>query len=305
MNSDFEEIGGTILGEFETKRQDQNIINHSEATDLLGLTMLVYDYSNKFKLENNETVESFVENLKGGAEELGLSNERQKALEELSEKSPHGRVVDFISDKETDIQVAITISEVNSRICVVFRGSESSSDWYYDLMITKHNLHDDVWVHKGFHQQLTKNGTYDKLLESVNKLANDNPAYKIYVTGHSLGAALSTLFGYMLSRERPDKEIVVVSFASPRVGDENWKNSFDSKSNLVHYRVTNSRDVVTAIPMIFYKHVGINISLEDDKYEIFSKDCEYPWYRYSLFNCWRVSDHDMDLYYKRLLKNPW
>lgn len=297
MISDFEEAGDI--------NQDQKIIHHSDATDLLGLTMLVYDYSKKFKLKNDETIENFVQNLKGGAEELGLSDERQKALGELSEKSPHGRVVDFISDEETDIQVAVTLSEVNKRICVVFRGSESSSDWYYDLMITKHNLHDDVWVHKGFFQQLTKNGTYDKLLESIKKLADINPTYKIYVTGHSLGAALSTLFGYMLSREISDKEVIVVSFASPRVGDGNWKNAFDSRSNLVHYRVTNSRDVITAVPMIFYKHVGINISLEDDKYEIFSKGCEYPWYRYSLFTCWSVGDHDCDLYYKRLVKHNW
>ena len=220
MISDFEEAGDT--------NQDQKIIHHSDATDLLGLTMLVYDYSKKFKLENDETIESFVQNLKGGAEELGLSDERQKALGELSEKSPHGRVVDFISDEETDIQVAVTLSEVNKRICVVFRGSESSSDWYYDLMITKHNLHDDVWVHKGFYQQLTKNGTYDKLLESIKKLADDYPTYKIYITGHSLGAAFSTLFGYMLSRERSDKDIVVVSFASPIVGNANWKDSFVS-----------------------------------------------------------------------------
>lgn len=279
-------------------------IEHQKVQDLLSLTMLVYDYSKKFTLDENETIETFVEDLEQSGGNLNLSNERQCALKDLSEKSPHGQIVDFISDKETDLQVAVTISETNKRFCVVFRGSESKSDWYYDLMIAKHNLHDDVWVHMGFHTQLTKNNVYNKLLEKINELNKKYPDYEVYVTGHSLGAALSTLFGYMLSREKPKLNVTVVSFASPRVGDYEWKKQFENRENLTHYRITNERDVVTAVPMFYYQHVGINIKLNDKSYNIFSKG-EYPWYQYSLFNCWKASDHDCDLYYTRLCKNKW
>ena len=53
------------------------------------------------------------------------------------------------------------------------------------------------------------------------------------------GAALSTLFGYMISREFSNTDITVVSFASPRVGDNGWKKHFDDADNLTHYRILN------------------------------------------------------------------
>ena len=45
----------------------------------------------------------------------------------------HGKIVEFINDPETDLQAAITLSETKKTITVVFRGSESRSDWFYDL----------------------------------------------------------------------------------------------------------------------------------------------------------------------------
>ena len=36
-------------------------IEHQKVQDLLSLTMLVYDYSKKFTLDENETIETFVE----------------------------------------------------------------------------------------------------------------------------------------------------------------------------------------------------------------------------------------------------
>ncbi len=29
------------------------------------------------------------------------------------------------------------------------------------------------------------------------------------------------------------------------------------------------------------------------------------WFQFSLFNCWKVSEHNMDLYYNRLIKCDW
>jgi len=118
---------------------------------------------------DNETIETFVSSKKHGENEdikMDISDPRKEVLEKLSESSPHGRVVKFISDKTTDIQVGITISETNKRICVVFRGSESKSDWYYDFMILKrkilHDTYADVHVHSGFFRQLHDTGVYEK-----------------------------------------------------------------------------------------------------------------------------------------------
>ena len=133
------------------------IIGHEITKDLLGLTMLVYDYSNKFTLDDNETIESFVNENESAIDtsdvelNVDVTDERKEVLEHLSKTSPHGRVVKFISDPTTDIQVGITISETNKRITIVFRGSESKSDWYYDLMILKTKILEDTYRNCSVH----------------------------------------------------------------------------------------------------------------------------------------------------------
>ena len=110
-----------------------SLIPHNEICDLAKLTMLVYEYGKNFTIDSDQTIEDFVkESL--SSEEGRIKNElRLKVIKELSSSSPHGKVHKFYSVKSTDLQVGITISETHKRICVVFRGSESSYDWYYDL----------------------------------------------------------------------------------------------------------------------------------------------------------------------------
>jgi len=51
-------------------------------------------------------------------------------------------------------------------------------------------------------------------------LLEANPSHKLYVTGHSLGAALSTVVSFKLSCEESiQKPVMCINFASPRVGD--------------------------------------------------------------------------------------
>ena len=279
-------------------------ISYDIVSDLLGLTMLVYDYGKTFTVEPKQTIESFISTIHQNSDVLDkLSESRQEVIKNLARTSAHGKVVDFISDKETDIQVGITTSEMNKRISVVFRGSESKSDWYHDLKIIKYELEPGVYVHSGFYDQLHKNNVYKNILALVWSLLVAKPDYSLYVTGHSLGAALSTLCGYELSKDLNNK-VTVVNFASPRVGNIGFREKCDKKSNLCIYRITNDKDIVTCAPFINYKHVGTNIHISDSNINIY-KNCSYPWWMYSLWRCWRISDHDVDLYYTRLKKHKW
>lgn len=277
-------------------------ITHKEACDFAKLTMLVYEYGKTFTIDKDMNLESFVSN-------ENLSNTinnpvRLEAIQSLAEGSPHGKVHSFFNIESTDLQVGITISEVNKRITVVFRGSESRSDWYYDLSLLKVKLQDDVYVHSGFYNQLHKEGTYEKIKDEIVSLLEEHPDYKVFITGHSLGGALSTLFGYELSKIITET-ITVISFASPRVGNSYFRKHFDEQDNLNHYRISNEKDVVTAVPMINYQHVGINISLNNKNFEIFENYSYNTWLKFSLFYCWKVSEHNMDLYYERLLRYKW
>jgi len=281
------------------------MIQHNTVVDLLRITILIYNYGADIK-ESSDTIETFVNKLADPAisENININETRKQILGDIAKEIPTGKVCNFINDKETDIQCGITINDVDKRICVVFRGSESLSDWYYDLYVIKKQIKDDVWVHGGFYKQLHDNDVYKNIVQHIKTQLETHPDYTIYVTGHSLGAALATLFGYLLSDEI-ENNITVVSFASPRVGNSSWKKSFEEKSNLTHYRITNCRDVITAFPLYNYKHVGKNIRLFEDKYSIFMDYNDDSFYDYTILRCWSANDHNSELYYKHLLVNKW
>jgi predicted lipase len=280
-----------------------SMIAHKDVYALAQLTMLVYEYGVSIIPENITPIETFVSELIEGKREKLKNQLRMDVIMDLAKNSPNGRVHKFFSNEKTDLQVGITISDTNKRICVVFRGSESKSDWYYDLSLFKVKLHDDVYVHGGFHKQLHNENMYESVNNELINVLADYPEYEVYVTGHSLGGALSTLYGYELSKTIRNN-ITVVSFASPRVGNTPFRREFDSRPNLTHYRITHNRDMVTAAPNVNYYHVGVAIALKESKFDVYYT-YDYSWYKYSLFRCWSSGDHSMDLYYKCLLKNMW
>jgi predicted lipase len=76
---------------------------------------------------------------------------------------------------------------------------------------------------------------------------------KVYFTGHSLGAALSTLAINDLGKD----EDSLYTFGSPRVGCSSFVKQFDERfKNTFRYR--NENDIVTREPMALlgYRHVG-------------------------------------------------
>lgn len=281
----------------------QKIIPHDDVLNMIELSMLVYNYGKDFTLKKNEDIDSLIANIKE-ADLSDVGEIRKKALVRLSNDCPHGNVITFIDNSNSDLQCVITKSETKKRITVVFRGSESLSDWYYDLSFFKTYLEKQkVYVHSGFYKQLTYGHEFTKIKNTIKMELVKNPDYEIFVTGHSLGGALCTLCGFLLSYEIKN-DIQVISFASPRVGDSKWKRVFDSRANLSHYRVTNRRDIVTAAPMAWFEHVGDNIRVKDDCYKWFP-NYSYSWWDFSLFKCNSITDHDCDLYYERIMKNAW
>ncbi|MGD8947320.1 MAG: lipase family protein [Desulfobacterales bacterium] len=99
-------------------------------------------------------------------------------------------------------------------------------------------------VHRGFKEALDE--VWLDLLVYI-RLLNDKGC-KIWMTGHSLGAALATLAG-----DRYGNVQGVYTFGSPRVGDDDFKKNFEVEA----YRIVNNKDIVTRVPPPGrYKHVG-------------------------------------------------
>jgi len=74
------------------------------------------------------------------------------------------------------------------------------------------------------------------------------PRRSLVVTGHSLGAALATLF-VMENKEKNKFNIsTICTFASPRVGNTEFTRIFDLLP-LDSWRIVNTQDIVPKIPM--------------------------------------------------------
>ena len=88
------------------------------------------------------------------------------------------------------------------------------------------------------------------------------PETKLYVTGHSLGAALSVLFGIRLALKLPN-QVQVINFGCPKVGNAAFAKLVNTKDNLCVQRVAHKRDVITRGPNLGYNHVGHTIHVDE------------------------------------------
>ena len=125
-----------------------------------------------------------------------------------------------------------------------FRGTQvtEKSDVLADLKAGKNVEASGGKVHVGFKDEL------NKLWPAITvSLANIDA---LYVTGHSLGAAMATIAASRIQT----KVIALVTFGSPRAGNQEFVNSL----TVTHYRVQNNCDDVTKVPFLLmgFAHHG-------------------------------------------------
>ncbi|TVU35749.1 hypothetical protein EJB05_17652, partial [Eragrostis curvula] len=178
-------------------------------------------------------------------------------------------------------------------IVVAWRGTKRAVEWVGDLDITLVPATGVVgpgpgWsqpsVHRGFlsvyasknsTSRFNKQSAREQVLAEIRRLLD---AYKgencsITLTGHSLGAALSTLTAIDIvtnginvrgpPSSRDTVPVTAIVFGSPRVGDDQWKKAFDSTPGARLLRVRNAPDIVpTILPSAFYKDVGVELLVD-------------------------------------------
>jgi triacylglycerol lipase len=139
---------------------------------------------------------------------------------------------------------------------VAFRGSEiwkkkGKFDW--DKVVADFKADVDIrltdWpqggkVHRGFKEALEE--VWLDLLPYIRQL--DSKGCKIWMTGHSLGAALATLCAGRYGNVQ-----AVYTIGSPRVGNDVFKEQYGVNT----YRIVNNDDIVARVPPPgAYRHVG-------------------------------------------------
>ena len=174
---------------------------------------------------------------------------------------------------------------------ITFRGTDSPENWKNDFRIWEkripyNNRGPEIKVHRGFLNSYKSAGIRDKILGAI-----DNDVKYIKICGHSLGAALSLLCAFDVSDNFPDRDLEVIVFGCPRVGNRAFAKTYNSSVPKT-LRVENGNDIITKIPFpllnpfLNFRHVGAKMNIGKLKIPLV----------YSAF------DHTIQNYYSSLLE---
>eukprot|EP01138_Halocafeteria_seosinensis_P003080 gb/GECG01003148.1/.p1 GENE.gb/GECG01003148.1/~~gb/GECG01003148.1/.p1 ORF type:complete len:312 (+),score=28.51 gb/GECG01003148.1/:1-936(+) len=162
-----------------------------------------------------------------------------------------------------NVQAYVGKRRDNGDVIVSFRGTEVKSikDWIENLKFAKKSPFDACTgceVHEGFYQAL--NSLKPQIVQGLNKIGVTKST-PLHITGHSLGAAMSTLCAFDLDRDGYTIA-QTYNFGEPRVGNQALSDMFKSRiGDSTLYRVTHWRDPVPHVPfkiMGFY-HVPTEV----------------------------------------------
>ncbi|SDG84467.1 lipase family protein [Nitrosomonas sp. Nm132] len=158
-------------------------------------------------------------------------------------------------------------------LLVAFRGTEPDDlkDWLTDAQFDLtdgpiKNIKNKV--HRGFHEAL--NAAWPQLEAAIADLRTHNQA--IWVTGHSLGAALATLAVARLSlgdgvRSQQLDVQGLYTFGQPRTGNRSFATAFDQRFKGRSFRFVNNNDLIAEVPqmdlLLRYWHIDQLIYIDE------------------------------------------
>lgn len=234
-------------------------------------------------------------------------------LEEFKKNTEYFKADDiqFMEDKVVDTQLYIVLSKTDRILYVAFRGTTSAVDRKMDrtgALVALDGICDprhprsQLKVVEGFKMQL--DAVKDRLLKYIDDHINDFD--ELFICGHSLGAAVATIFAAVYghhnsSKATPINKIVkCITIGCPRVGNKHFAryyNSLISPEN--HWRVYNHRDFIAkiALPIVTHHIPGNSVRIhgsDSNKYTVIQKDTKAV----PIMFVDGLSAHDSDLYMK-------
>jgi len=168
----------------------------------------------------------------------------------------------------TDVPIAF-VATAGQTIYVVFRGTKTITEWIDDATF---NQVPNAFVSSGGKVEAGFTKIYetihDPIVQTVTELIAQGGYTTLYVTGHSLGAALATLAAPEL-QARTTLAPQVYTFAGPRAGDPIFALRYDGLVP-ASFRIANTNDIVPTLPPVsvvyyhdgrfevfFYEHVDV------------------------------------------------
>lgn len=163
---------------------------------------------------------------------------------------------------------------------ISFRGSSNPLNWVRDFDFeqadaTTYNDCDGCKVHHGFYT-IWENIRNRVIAELDDIGCNEKQNNLLYVTGHSLGGALSHLAMFTLARHGFNIG-TTYSFEAPRVGNKAFAEAFKSRFDAKYptFRITHKADPAVHVPTepMGYWHVDTEVWFdENEQYHICDKE---------------------------------
>lgn len=149
-------------------------------------------------------------------------------------------------------------------IVIAIRGTLEWQDWLADADLVQKVIDIPTLgirprVHDGFWNVYTKrdpketHSLQEQVREEVSHLLAEAPNREIYITGHSLGAAIANFITVDLALLYPKNNIINYNFASPRAGSPFYANAVQylmksKERHFVYWSMINSADIVPNLP---------------------------------------------------------
>jgi triacylglycerol lipase len=174
-------------------------------------------------------------------------------------------------DKEEKFGLIFESISAPASYIVAFRGTDSTLDiiedsfWdFCDFTPFRHATPALTQVSTGFSDiYLTKGGTMTASMQQQIFALLPAGAAQVYVTGHSLGAAISQVFTLDMALSSPGTPVQTINFASPRVGGSSWQAACDATGATgCITRVINYHDLVPDYPLQIMGYTAIGAEFE-------------------------------------------
>lgn len=152
-------------------------------------------------------------------------------------------------------------------VFVGFRGSTNLKNWLTNIHFSMiYPYTSSIGLEKGFYNLF--NSMKDEIYDNISIISKKYDTKNILITGHSLGGAISTLLTFDMLYNNLPYEISLITFGSPRVGNQNFVEEFN-KYNIYSPRITHYYDIVPHLPQEFlnYKHISQEIWYNEDNTE--------------------------------------
>jgi triacylglycerol lipase len=147
-------------------------------------------------------------------------------------------------EKPSEIPIGFVLQHKKD-IFIIFRGTQTSTEWVNNLntRFTPFSINNAGYVHGGFFN------LYLNIRKEVLDVVPSLPqGAQLYVAGHSLGAIFASLTAYDIEISTGRQIHSLYTFGSPRLGDNDFVNSFNNKLAKRSFRIANSSDIVTEVP---------------------------------------------------------